>query len=134
MGRLPMGCDLLVELINKCREMDIKLGEIRGIGALSKTRLAFFDQTTRIYEIITFKHDLEISNMMGNISLIGNKPIVHVRVTLTDDKGNAFGGQIAKGCEVYGCEYIIEEYKSEKRFERSYDENTGLMLWSADLM
>jgi uncharacterized protein len=134
MGHLPMGCDLLKELVTKCRDLDIRLGEIRGIGALSKTRIAFFDQTTRMYEIINFKYDLEILSMLGNISIVGEKPIVHVRVILSDGKGNSFGGQIAKGCEVYGCEYVIEEYKSEKRFERSYDEDTGLMLWSTDLM
>lgn len=134
MGRLPKGCDLLKELVNKCRMLDIKLGEIRGIGGLSKARLAFFDQSTRMYEIIHFKHELEILSMMGNVSIVGEKPIIHARMILSDDKGNAFGGQIARGCEVYGFEYVIEEYQSEKRFERSYDEETGVMLWNSDLM
>jgi uncharacterized protein len=134
MGRLPMGSDLLKSLVKICREKDIKLGEVRGIGALAHTRLAYFDQTTRMYETLEFEHDMEISSMLGNISLQGTKPIVHVRLIMADEKGRSFGGQLVPGCEVYGLEYVIEEYKSEARFERSFDEETGLMLWNPNLL
>lgn len=129
MGRLDAGSDLLSALVGKCRDNNISLGEVRGVGALSKARLACFDQPSRKYEFVEYPHDLNVASMNGNISLLGSKPIVHVHLMLVDDEGRVFGGQLIKGCQVYAVEYVIVEYTSQTSFEREYDEETGLMLW-----
>ncbi len=131
MGRLESGSDLLAALVQKCRDNNIGLGEVRGVGALSKARLACFDQPSRRYEFLEYPHDLNVANLTGNISILGTKPIVHAHLMLVDDEGRVFGGQLVRGCEVYAVEYVIVEYTSQTAFEREYDEDTGLMLWKA---
>jgi len=129
MGRVAEGRDLLNALAEKCKEAGVSLGEVRGVGALSRARVACFDQPSRRYEFVEFEHDLNLAALNGNISLLYGKPILHAHMVLVDDQGRVFGGQLVKGCRAYAVEYVIVEYTSQKPFEREYDETTGLMLW-----
>jgi predicted DNA-binding protein with PD1-like motif len=130
MGRLAKGSDLLEDLGGICQEAGIKLGAVRAIGAVTRARIGYYDQAARVYNFLELKQDLEILALMGNISLKDGKPFVHAHVTLGDDQGRAFGGHLAEGCEVFACEFEIEEYQADKPLERGWDQETGLMLWT----
>jgi predicted DNA-binding protein with PD1-like motif len=54
---------------------------------------------------------------------------VHAHVTLADEDGRAFGGQLAEGAVVFASEFMIQKYQSEKTFIRHLDEESGLLLW-----
>ena len=49
-------------------------------------------------------------------------------MTLSDEKGNAFGGHLAQGTVIFACEIIVHAFEGPK-LTRSYDETTGLPLW-----
>jgi predicted DNA-binding protein with PD1-like motif len=131
MGRLPKGGDLLEALTAVCQEAGIELGGVRAIGAVTRARIGYYDQATRKYNFLDLNQDLEILALIGNVSLKDGKPFVHAHVTLGDDQGRAFGGHLAEGCEVFACEFEIEQYASDQPLERGWDEPTGLMLWPA---
>ena len=129
MGKLSCGCDLLEELTNISTERDVKLGRIEAIGAVQKARIGFYNQETRIYQFIALDHPLEITNLIGNISLKDGNPFVHAHITLSDESGKSYGGHLAPGTVIFACEFILEAFDGPA-YNRCFDEETGLPLWS----
>ena len=128
MGKLKFGGDLLEELTSVCVQNDICLGRVEALGAVTKARVGFYDQQARKYDFIEINKPLEITKLIGNISLRDGKPMVHAHITLSDSQGNAFGGHLAPGTIVFACEFIMNSYEGPDHI-RDYDEETGLPLW-----
>jgi predicted DNA-binding protein with PD1-like motif len=129
MGRLPRDADLLDSLTEICREQGVTLGRIQAIGAVQRARLGYYDQQSWQYQFFNLEQGLEITSLMGNVSVKDGEPMVHAHVTLADPNGRTFGGHLAQGCPVFACEYILQVF-SGPEFIREYDEQTGLPLWS----
>ncbi len=129
MGRLSKNDDLLDALTEMCREHSVTLGRIEAIGAVQGARLGYYDQNTRQYQYVTWDKGLEITSLMGNISLKDGEPMVHAHLTLADENGRTFGGHLARGCPVFACEFILHAF-SGPDFIRAHDEETDLPLWS----
>ena len=128
MGKLEFGGDLLEELTSVCNQNDIRLGRAEALGAVQKARIGFYNQQARKYDFIEIDKPLEITKLIGNISLRDGKPMVHAHITLSDSQGNAFGGHLAPGTIVFACEFIMNSYDGPDH-NRDYDEQTGLPLW-----
>ena len=129
MGKLGYGCDLLEELTNVATERGVRLGRIEAMGAVKKARIGFYNQESRTYQFHDFDHPLEITKLAGNISLKDGKPFVHAHITLSDESGKCYGGHLVPGTVVFACEFILEAFDGPD-FNRRYDEETGLPLWS----
>jgi uncharacterized protein len=128
-GRLAKGDDLLAALEHCAREHGITLGKVEAIGAVSHSRVGYYNQAERKYYFLDLARPLEILSLIGNISLKDGKPMVHAHVTLSDHEGRAFGGHLAEGTLVFACEFIIQEYQSATPLVRQMDDPTGLFLW-----
>ena len=129
MGKLSHGSDLLEEITDICRRENVQLGWIEALGAVQRARLGFYNQETHEYEFITVDQPLEITKLVGNVSLKDNSPFVHAHVTLADKKGNAYGGHVVSGTVVFACEFILEIFDGPV-LQRELDEVTGLSLWT----
>jgi len=127
-GRLSHGSDLLQEITDLCINKNIKLGRVEGIGAVQKARIGYYNQAVREYQYIELNQALEITKLVGNISIKDNTLFVHAHITLSDEKGNAFGGHLAQGTVIYTFEIILHAFEGPE-LRRSYDEVTGLPLW-----
>ena len=130
MGRLDHGADLLEQITGICLENDIRLGRVEAIGAVRKATLAYYDQQTFEYRFFTIDEHLEITKLVGNISLKDGSPFVHAHITLADKTGAAYGGHLAPGTTVFACEVLIESMEGAI-LERKFDEETRLPLWAA---
>ena len=130
-GRLPHGSDLLEEITRICREESVRLGRVDAIGAVRKARIAYYDQDARDYRYIEMDRELELTKLVGNVTLKEDQPMVHAHLTLADKEGKAFGGHLAPGTVVFACEFIIQVFDGPS-LTRSYDQETGLQLWSMD--
>jgi len=128
-GRLQHGSDLLDEITRICREENVQLGWVEALGAVSKARIAYYDQEARDYRFIEMDRELEITKLVGNVSLKDGQPMVHAHVTLADKEGKASGGHLAPGTVVFACEFIIQIFEGTS-LTRSHDPETGLQLWS----
>lgn len=128
LGRLGHGTDLLEGLTAICRERDIRLGRIEGIGAVRRAALSFYDQEAREYRPIELEGPLEILALTGNISVKDGDPFIHAHLTLSDASGRTYGGHLAPGTIVFACEVTIETFEGPP-FERRMDKRTGLSLW-----
>jgi predicted DNA-binding protein with PD1-like motif len=129
MGKLSHGCDLLEELTNIAIKRGVKLGRIEAIGAVKKAHIGFYHQDIQEYHFKSFDQPLEITKLVGNISLKDDQPFVHAHITLADDSGKSFGGHLAPGTIVFACEFILEIFDGPA-LNRSLDQETGLLLWS----
>jgi len=129
MGKLSYCCDLLEELSNLATELDVSLGRIEAIGAVQKARIGFYNQETRAYQFSSFDHPMEITKLIGNISLKDGKPFVHAHITLSDESGKSYGGHLATGTVVFACEFVLEAFDGPA-FNRCFDKETGLPLWT----
>lgn len=129
MGKLNYGGDLLEEITDICRKNNIHLGRIEALGAVQKARLAFYNQETHEYQFFIIDQSLEITKLVGNISLKDGNPIVHAHITLANKTGKAYGGHLAPGTVIFACEFILESFEGPI-FERGFDEETSLSLWT----
>ena len=128
MGSLERGSDLAAGLTAFCSENHITLGRIVGLGAVQRANVGYFDQEDRNYRFIAMDRPLEITSLVGNVSLKENSPFIHAHVTLGDEEGRGFGGHLGEGNIVWAFEFTLEEYAGAT-FERVYDPETKLSLW-----
>jgi hypothetical protein len=128
MGRLNHGADLLEEIHRICHKESITLGTISGLGAVQRACLGYYDQTTHRYRFIDFPQHLEITHLVGNISLKDGVPFAHIHMTVTDAEGKAFGGHVAPNTRIFACEVVIQVFDGPS-FKRQPDPQTGLPLW-----
>ncbi|ADH60102.1 protein of unknown function DUF296 [Thermoanaerobacter mathranii subsp. mathranii str. A3] len=128
-GRFQYGKDLLEEINKIITSENIRSGEIRIIGAVSKAVFSYYDAQSKNYIYISKDEHMEILNATGNISVKDGKPFAHVHITLADKNGNAFGGHLMEGTIIFAAEFVISDY-GENKLERIYDETTGLQLWN----
>ena len=120
---------MLEEITNLCINENIKLARIEALGAVQKACIGYYDQNAREYQFIDLDQHLEITNLVGNISLKDGNPIAHAHITFADSTGKAFGGHLAPGTIVFACELILEALEGPD-FTRGLDEETGLPLWT----
>ncbi len=128
-GRLKKGDDLYNRLLEIIKENNIRAGLITGIGAVSKVTIGYFNQEKREYEQTTIEEGLEILNMHGNVSFKDGEPFIHVHIMLGRKDLTALGGHLLPNTTVYACEYEIVELEGTP-FHRSFDDETGLYLWT----
>ncbi len=89
MGKLECGADLLEEITRICVDKDMHLGRVEALGAVKKARLGYYNQKEREYHFYEFDQTLEITNLVGNVSIKDGAPIVHAHVTFSDEDGHA---------------------------------------------
>ena len=128
-GKLSYGGDLLEEITNVCQKKNIQLGRVEALGAVRRARLGFYNQHTHEYQFFVLDEPLEITKLVGNVSLKEGNPFVHAHITLADKTGNAYGGHLASGTVVFACEFILEAFNGPI-LERDFDGATGLHLWA----
>lgn len=129
MGKLPYGADLLEELNDICKANNIRLGKVEALGAVQRARFGFYNQKAREYQYLLLKKPLEITKLVGNISLLHGDPFVHAHISLADENGEAIGGHLASGTIIFACEFILQAFDGPT-FERAFDNETGLQLWN----
>jgi hypothetical protein len=127
-ARLAHGADLLEEIVGLAERHGIEAGALQGLGALQRTRLAYYDQTAQSYGEFDLDRPLELTCLAGNLSRRDGAPAAHVHLTLADHDGRAFGGHAAPGCVVFACELVVTELLGPA-LDRAHDDVTGLPLW-----
>ena len=128
MGRLPQGGDLINSIEEFCKKALVQMATFSVIGAVSSATIGAYDQKQQVY--VTFKEEapLEIVSCIGNVSLKDGKPFIHAHILLADEQGKTIGGHLFSETIIYAGEINLQELTG-KPMERTYDNNTGLMLW-----
>lgn len=127
-GSLERGSDVLDGVTAFCKENQIALGRIVGLGAVQRANIGYFDQSEKSYRFIALDRPMEITSLVGNVSLKDGEPFIHAHVTLGDEEGRCFGGHLGEGNIVWAFEFTLEEFTGAV-FQRVYDPETKLSLW-----
>ncbi|MDF2552612.1 MAG: hypothetical protein K0R77_1887 [Chryseobacterium sp.] len=73
---------------------NIKSGQVTGIGAVNEAALRFFDFSTKDYVDKKFDEQMEVTNISGNVSLLDDKPLLHLHITLGRQDYSAIAGHL----------------------------------------
>ena len=128
-ARLTEDEDLLEAITLRVKQAKITSGFFILIGALKKAKLGFYDEQE--YKATEISEPVEIVSCIGNLSLKEEEPIVHAHTSVSNKKGEAFGGHLLPGCIVsVNAELVLVE-AADLRLQRVPDEKTKLHLWDA---
>ena len=120
------GDKVVEELVAFAREHDIGGARLWGIGAFDHVELGFYRRERKDYGRFSFREELEVLSMGGNLSVTGEGPRVHAHVVVGREDGTAHGGHLFEAVVGPTLEVFVVEAASELR--REMDEDSGLPL------
>jgi len=109
------------------QSQNILAGEVTGIGAVSEATLRFFNPSTKKYVDKTFKEQMEVTNISGNISEIEGKPTLHLHITLGREDYTALAGHLLEAKIQGAAEFII--YPLDTRVVKIKNEEIEIYLY-----
>ena len=113
-------------LTRYCAQKKITAAHLTAIGACGQLKLAWYNLETKTYEDHEYSENLEITGIIGNVSLVEDKPFIHAHGTFGRRDMSVIGGHIRSMTISAACEITFEEM--DGRIERTHDEFTGLNL------
>jgi predicted DNA-binding protein with PD1-like motif len=127
--RLEKGEEVIAALTEFVRSNYIRAGFISGMGAVTNATLGIFDIEAKEYVRKTFKDNLEVGNLTGNVSWMDNTgdPFVHAHVTVSDSSLNAFTGHLFEATVSVTLEVYIKAFK--EKLIRKKDLDAGFSFW-----
>lgn len=124
--RLEKGEEVLEALKSLCKEENISLGTVAGIGAVSEVEIGYFEIEAKKYHSKQLKGDLEVLALNGNITRMNGKVYLHLHITLADENQKAIGGNLNRAIISATGEIIIDTI--EGKVDREFSEDVGLNL------
>lgn len=106
----------------------IAAGQITGIGATDEVTLRFFEPNTKKFVDKTFKEQLEITNLSGNISEVSNKITLHLHITLGRRDYTALAGHLLDAKTRGAGEFFV--YPIDAKIIKTKNEEAGLNFYN----
>ena len=114
-------------LLNVSEKEGLKSGWVNGLGAISNIEIGYWDIEEKIYVKKTFDEDYELLSLIGNVSLVDNKPFIHTHISFSDTKFKVYGGHLFDAKVIAAAEFCI--FTSEYHLHRKLNCDIGLSLW-----
>lgn len=125
--RIDKGQEIINTLKQFCKDNDIKLGTVGGMGSTNNATIGLFETKRKKYHSINLVGDYEIDQLTGNISTMNGEVYIHVHVNLSDSSYSSFGGHLNSAIVSATCEIVIDIIKGE--VDREFSEEIGLNLY-----
>jgi predicted DNA-binding protein with PD1-like motif len=124
---IARGEEIVESLRQLCRDQQIGLGSIVGIGAVNQASIGVFEIVTGEYHTRDLAGDMEITNLTGNISTQNGEVYLHIHINLSDSSYQTLGGHLNSAYVSGACEIIIDAIIGE--VGREVDPDVGLNLF-----
>jgi predicted DNA-binding protein with PD1-like motif len=124
--RIDKDEEVVTELKQLCKQLDITLGSIVGIGASDDVTIGLMNTKTKKYQSTKFTGDHEISSLVGNITTMNNEVYLHLHVTVYNAEHKTFGGHLTSAVVSATFEGVIDII--EGQVNRKFDQAVGLNL------
>ena len=124
--RLNKGEEIIESLKNLCRDEDIKLAEITGLGASDFVEIGVFNIYTKEYNTKVFEGMFEITSLVGNVTRKDGEVYLHIHINFGDEEGLVKGGHLVKSKISATSEIILRKIDGE--VGRKLDKEIGLNL------
>lgn len=119
--------NIVETLTDFVQHQNIQAGEVTGIGAVSEAILRFFNPSTKNYVDKTFKEQMEVTNISGNVSEIEGKLTLHLHITLGREDYTALAGHLLEAKVQGAAEFIL--YPLNTRVIKRKDQEAGINFY-----
>jgi uncharacterized protein len=117
-ARIP---DVVVAAAKKDK---VKTSLVSAIGGVRELKLGYFNQKTRKYEEHDYREELEVTSILGNITIKEGEPFLHVHGTFGRRDMSVIGGHVVSATVSPLLELVVTPTKN--RAVRRFDEAIGL--------
>ena len=125
--RIDRGEEVIAKLKELCEKEEISLASVEGLGAADHVVVGLYNVEKKEYKQRVFDEEMEITSIIGNITLQGKKVYQHIHITVCNADLQAFGGHLTE-CRISGtCELFLTVL--DGKVGRKYDDVTGLNLF-----
>lgn len=124
--RIDKGEEAVETIANFCKNQNILLGTISGIGATNDATIGLFDTVNKVYHSRELKGDFETAPLSGNITTMKGKTYIHLHANLGDKESRTFSGHLNKAVVSATLEAFIIAVDGE--VDREHSEEIGLNL------
>lgn len=126
LARLELGEELVKCVTDIVREHTVESAWISGVGGTTSAQVGYYHRVRRKYVFRHVRDVVELINLTGNVSWVGDKPVLHLHAVVTDRRNKAYGGHL-KRLEVGAtCEILITPLG--EGLTREMDPSVGLPL------
>lgn len=94
--RLNKGEEVISSLKKLCKDENIRLGEITGLGASDLVEIGLFNVNKKEYKTKTFEGTFEITSLVGNVTTKDNEVYLHIHINFGDEEGVVKGGHLVQ--------------------------------------
>lgn len=124
--RLNKGEEVIESLKSLCKNEDIKLAEITGLGASNLVEIGVFNVNTKEYNTKVFEGMFEITSLVGNATRKDDEVYLHIHINFGDENGTVKGGHLVRANISATSEIIVRKINGE--VERKLSDEIGLNL------
>jgi len=124
------GDEVMSSLTAFARERQLTAARFTAIGAFRDATLGYFDWTSKSYEKIPVREQVEVLSLVGDVALEGDAPKVHAHVVVGKRDGSAHGGHLLDAHVRPTLEVMLTE--SPAHLRRLFDPASGLALIEID--
>lgn len=129
--RLDPGEEILTCLNKLCKDEDIVLASITGLGAVGTAQLGVFDTENKQYYSKEYQGLYEIASLTGNVSRKDEAPYLHLHMVIGNPHtGECYGGHLGQAVISATGELIVTEIQG--KVKRREDKTIGLNLFQFD--
>jgi hypothetical protein len=126
-SRLLEGEDLAETIKKQAETNGIRAGFFILIGTVKHAALGYYKEGK--YETVRLEGPLEVASCTGNVAVDEKgEVVIHAHVVVSNEKGEAFGGHLMKGCDVGATAELVMIEAADIKVRRVYDEKTKLKL------
>ncbi len=94
--RVYKGEDVIEQIKNLAAKENINAGTITGLGAGSSIEVGIYDTVEKKYKTKIYEGILEITSLIGNLSVKDNEPYLHMHINFSDEENKVYGGHLVK--------------------------------------
>jgi len=121
---LKAGARIPDDILGIAKREKIVTARIEAIGGVEELRLAYFNREAKRYEEHDFKEFLEVTGILGNVTLKDGKPFLHIHGTFGRRDLSTLAGHVMTARVFPLLEVVITPTKN--RALRRFDDGLGL--------
>lgn len=121
---LKVGATIPEEVLTIAGRERISTAVVEAIGGVRRLSLAYYNHRTKRYEEHQYAEFLEVTSLLGNITLKEGKPFLHVHGTFGRKDMTVLGGHVISATVFPILEVAVTPTKN--RALRRFDEKAGL--------
>ena len=121
---LKAGAKIPDDILAIVSKEKVATARVEAIGGVEELRLAYFNRNSKRYEEHDFREFLEVAGILGNVTLKGGKPFLHVHGTFGRRDLSALAGHVVTAKVFPLLEVVITPTRN--RALRRFDDELGL--------